>query len=121
MSPALARGASSPSLHPWFPSQDPALVKEMVGASHTNMKRVRELVDERPALARAAWDWGFGDWETLGAASHVGTREIAEFLLANGATPTIFSAAMLGQIETVRAFVAAMPGAERLRDRTGSR
>jgi hypothetical protein len=28
-------------------------------------------------LARAAWDWGFGDWETaLGAASHMGSRPI---------------------------------------------
>src|SRR6202022_1027028 len=47
-------------------------------------------------LAKAAWDWGFGDWEdALGAASHVGNREIAELLLANGARPTIFSAALV--------------------------
>ena len=37
--------------------------------------RVKELVGRQPALAKATWDWGFGDWETsLGAASHVGHR-----------------------------------------------
>jgi hypothetical protein len=40
----------------------------------------------------------------------MGNRDIAEFLLANGARPTIFSAAMLGQLDVVRAFVTAIPG-----------
>lgn len=94
-----------------FPSQDAEVVREMVGASHANLARVKELVSARPALARAAWDWGYGDWETaLGAASHVGSKEIASVLLAAGAHPTIFSAAMLGQLEIVKAFIAASPG-----------
>jgi hypothetical protein len=97
-----------------FPRQDPAIAREIVGASHSNVQRVKELVSARPALARASWDWGYGDWETaLGAASHVGNREIAAVLLAAGAHPTIFSAAMLGQLEVVKAFVAASPGIQR--------
>ena len=57
----------------WLPHQDPALVKETVGVSHADVKRVRELVERQPALANAVVDWGFGDWETaLGAASHMG-------------------------------------------------
>jgi hypothetical protein len=97
-----------------FPTQDPALVREMVGVSHGNLARVKELVERQPALARATYDWGFGDWESaLDAASHVGNREIALFLLANGARPTIFSAAMLGQLDIVKAFVAAIPGIQR--------
>lgn len=97
-----------------FPSQDPVLVQEIVGASHGNLARVAELVKAVPMLAKASWDWGFGDWETaLGAASHTGRREIAELLLANGAPPTIFSAAMLGQLEVVQALIAASPGIER--------
>src|SRR4051794_35345523 len=79
-----------------FPQQDPALVKDAVGASHGNMARIRELVESQPALARASIDWGFGDWETcIDAAAHVGNKPIAELLLINGARPTIFSAAMM--------------------------
>ena len=99
-----------------FPQQDAAVVKEMVGVSHGNVARVKELVAARPALARAAWEWGYGDWETaLGAASHVGNKEIARILLDNGAHPTIFSATMLGQLDVVRSFVAAAPGIQRTR------
>jgi hypothetical protein len=101
---------------PSFPRQDPRLAREVVGASHGNLNRVKELVSARPALARAVWDWGYGDWETaLGAASHVGHAEIARVLLAAGAHPTIFSAAMLGDLAVVKAFVAASPGVQRTR------
>jgi len=99
-----------------FPSQHLALAKEIVGVSHGNLARVRELVQQHPALAKASFDWGYGDWETaLGAASHTGRREIAELLIENGAPPTLFSAAMLGQLDLVKAFVAATPGAQRMR------
>lgn len=97
-----------------FPAQDPSLVKEAVGSSHANVKRIRELIERQPALARASIDWGYGDWETcIDAASHVGNKPIADFLLANGARPTIFSAAMMGQLDVVKAFVAARPGVQR--------
>jgi hypothetical protein len=99
-----------------FPTQHEFLVKEMVGVSHNNLARVIELVQEHQTLAKASWDWGFGDWETaLGAASHVGQRAIAAFLIDNGAPPTIFSAAMLGQLDVVTAFAAAMPNVLSLR------
>jgi hypothetical protein len=99
-----------------FPTQPPELVREMVMVAHFNEKRVRELVDARPSLARAAYDWGFGDWETaLGAASHMGNRGIAEYLIRKGARPSLFSAAMFGQLDVVRAFLAAQPGAHRIR------
>ena len=75
-----------------FPLHPPELVRETVTVAHFDVKRVKELVDARPALARAAVDWGFGDWEdALGAASHMGNREIAEYLLSKGARPSIFS------------------------------
>ncbi len=108
---APQEGAAWPD---WLPLQDPALAREVVGVSHRDVTRVRELVERQPALANAAIDWGFGDWENaLGAASHVGRREIAELLIAHGARPTIFSAAMMGQLDVVRAFVSASPGIQR--------
>ena len=113
------RSGSDPNLIPVsdiFPAQAPEIVKEIVTVAHGNFARVRELVDARPSLAKATWDWGFGDWETaLGAASHMGNRAIAEFLLENGAHPSIFSATMLGQMEVVKAFVTAQPGIQRTR------
>jgi hypothetical protein len=99
-----------------FPAHDPELVREMVGVSHGNLARVKELVTAHPALARAGWDWGFGDWETaIDAASHVGNRPIAEFLIAKGARPTIYTAAMFGQLSVVKGLVESMPGVQRNR------
>jgi len=112
-SPEPARGTP---VDDSFPSQHLSLAKEMVAVSHGNLARVRELVQQHPALAKASFDWGYGDWETaLGAASHTGRREIAELLIENGAPPTLFSAVMLGQLDLVKAFLAAAPGAQRMR------
>ena len=69
-----------------LPHTDPALTKEIVLVSHFSEKRVRELLKDDRSLALASWDWGFGDWETaLGAASHMGRRDIAEALMDHGA------------------------------------
>lgn len=92
------------------PGLDSALVQEFVGNAHGDLNRVQELLQQEPALVNACWDWGGGDWETgLGAAAHMGRRDIAEFLLANGARLDIFAAAMLGQLEVVQAMLAAYP------------
>jgi ankyrin repeat protein len=108
--------AASPSITALYPTQPPELVQEMVLVAHTNLVRVKELVGRQATLAKATWDWGFGDWETaLGAASHIGNREIAEVLLQHGAHPTMFSAAMLGHLDVVKAFVTASPGIQRTR------
>lgn len=101
-------------LHAEFPSHDPAKVRELVAAAHARIERVRALVEASPALAKTAWDWGFGDWESaLGAASHMGRRDIAEVLMKHGARPDLFTFAMLGHLEVVTAFVEAMPGIQR--------
>lgn len=99
-----------------YPTTDPIAARDIVGASHNNLDRVKAMVSRHQELAKASWDWGFGDWETaLGAASHVGNRSIAEFLLEQGAPPTIFSSAMLGQLDVVKAMIAAQPGLQRVR------
>ena len=106
--------AAKPVLGSAFPKQDAKLVAEVVGKSHRDEARVKELVKAHPALVNAWWDWGFGDWESpLGAASHVGRRGIAEFLLERGARIDIFAAAMLGLTDVVKAFVTTQPGVQR--------
>ena len=94
-----------------YPSMDDSMVSGIVGASHGNFDRVKELVKKRPELAGASWDWGFGDWETaLGAASHVGRRDIAEFLISNGARPDIFTYTMMGMLKSVQEIIETVPG-----------
>ncbi len=108
------RNRRSPVLDPHLLSQDPKLVKETVAVSHGILLRVRDLVEASLALAKAARDWGFGDWETaLGAASHTGRLQIAELLIAHGARSDIFTFAMFGQLGVVKAYVEANPGIQR--------
>src|SRR6185503_17442522 len=94
-----------------YPSMNDEMVSGIVGASHGNFDKVKELVNARPELAGASWDWGFGDWETaLGAASHVGRRDIAEFLMSRGARPDIFTYTMLGMQKSVQEIIETVPG-----------
>ena len=92
------------------PPLDQALVDEFILKAHGDLDVVKRLLEQEPALVNCARDWGGGDWETgLGAASHVGRRDIAEFLLARGARMDVFAAAMLGETEIVRALLTAHP------------
>jgi hypothetical protein len=89
---------------------EPAQVEAFVGNAHGDLAEVERLLDLEPALANASWDWGGGDWETgLGAAAHMGRRDIAELLLDRGARLDVFAAAMLGDVEIVRAVLDAFP------------
>ena len=89
-----------------------SLVQEFVGKAHGDLERVKELLGQEPALINATWDWGGGDWETgLGAASHMGRSDIANYLLEQGARLDLFAAAMLGKLDIVRAALEAYPEA----------
>ena len=85
--------------------------------AHGYADALRRALERDRTLANAAVDWGGGDWESaLGAASHVGNREIAELLLAHGARLDVFAAAMLEMVDVVRAALEARP---ELRDAIG--
>jgi hypothetical protein len=93
------------------PPIDSELVAEFVLMAHGDLGVVKQLLEREPAIVNAAWDWGAGDWETaLGAAAHVGRRDIAEHLLEHGARMDVFAAAMLGETAIVRAMLEAQPG-----------
>lgn len=88
----------------------PERIREFVIAAHFNLDKVQTLLAEQPALLPVRHQWGEDDYEDgLGAASHVGNRRIAEYLLAQGAPLTIFAAAMLGRTAEVAAFLQADP------------
>ena len=99
------------------PPLDRQSVQAFVANAHGDLDAVGGLLESEPRLANAAWDWGGGDWETgLGAAAHMGRRDIALLLLEHGARMDVFAAAMLGETEIVRAILAAYPA---MRDAAG--
>ena len=88
----------------------PELVHQFVNDAHGDLDSVGKLLAREPALVNSSWDWGGGDWETgLGAAAHMGRRDIAELLLGKGARIDLFAAAMLGKLEIVKAVVGDNP------------
>lgn len=115
-SPLQSQSSPSSQIPDRGPRLDDELVREFVIAGHANLEKTKELLEKQPALVNATWDWGGGDWETaLGGASHMGSREVAEYLLAKGARMDVFCAAMLGRIEIVKAFLAADPSVVHLK------
>lgn len=95
---------------------DAEVVKKFVGVSHGKLDEVKTMLAAEPKLVNATWDWGGGDWETaLGAASHMARRDIAEFLLSNGARKDVFCAAMLGETEIVKMWITADASVAKLR------
>ncbi|MBC6974567.1 ankyrin repeat domain-containing protein [Bacillus sp. Xin] len=88
------------------------LVREFVMAAHGDLEKVQELLEESPSLLHASYNWGGADWESaLGAAAHVGRRDIALYLLEKGARMDIFAATMLGKLEIVQAILVTQPEA----------
>jgi hypothetical protein len=104
----------SPDSVPDFPEHHPQFdcvrVKRFVIAAHVNFVAVKAMLTEEPNLINGTIDWGNGDFESaLGGASHMGRRDIAEFLLEHNARMDIFAATMLGKLDVVKAAVAAFP------------
>jgi hypothetical protein len=87
------------------------VVQEFVRKAHSDLPATKALLAEQPSLLNSTWDWGGGDFETgLGGAGHMGNRDIAEYLIGQGARLDIFVATMLGRLEIVRALLGAWPG-----------
>lgn len=106
------RDYSPPGFKPSWkkPQLNRLLVQDFVIYAHSDPAMVKKLLAKEPALINATMDWGAGDWETgLGGASHMGRRDIVELLLENGARIDIFCAAMLGQLDAVKAFLTLQP------------
>ncbi|MEP7323977.1 MAG: hypothetical protein ABI761_18760, partial [Saprospiraceae bacterium] len=98
-----------------YPAIEESIVAQVVGLSHFDLDKLKVLVSGRPELSKATWDWGFGDWESaIGAASHVGRKDIVDFLMLNGARPDIFTFAMLGSYDIVKSMISFSPGVQHI-------
>jgi hypothetical protein len=85
-------------------------VKEFVIAGHGNFDKVKTMLQELPTLLYATWDWAGGDFETaLEGAGHVGNKEIANYLIEQGARVNIFVLTMLGKTALVKPYLETYP------------
>lgn len=85
-------------------------IREFVIAGHGNLEKVKQMLATNPDLLNMAHEWRPGDTETaLQGAAHVGSREIAEYLWAQGAPLDICTAAMLGERAEVEHFLEKEP------------
>jgi hypothetical protein len=109
---AFERDYTAPGFKPSWkkPQINRLFVQDFVIYAHSDLEMTKKLLDKEPAVLNAFMDWGAGDWESgLGDASHMGRRDIVEFLLERGARIDIFCAAMMGQLDAVRAFLTLQP------------
>ncbi len=84
------------------------------------MHIVQHYLEQYPDLLRVYHQWGENDFEDgLGAASHVGNREIAQFFISQGVEPTICTLAMLGDKAGVGAFLELDPATANARGAHG--
>ncbi len=87
-----------------------AIVKEFVGAGHNNLPKVKELLAEYPNLLYCRYDHGKGDFEeAIEGAGHVGDKEIANYMISQGARPNIFILTMLGKTAIVKSILEKYP------------
>jgi len=109
---SFERNYPAPSFKPsWKKAQlSRLMVQDFVIYAHSDLPMVKKLLAQEPALLNGTMDWGAGDWESgLGGASHMGRRDIVEYLLDHGARIDIFCAAMMGQLAAVQSFLALQP------------
>jgi uncharacterized protein len=82
-------------------------IEAFVLAAHNNLAEVQALLEREPTLLNLSFE-KFNE-TALEAAGHMGREDITNFLLAQGAKPQIFAAAMLGRLEDVKAFLETDP------------
>ena len=109
--PYLLSGQTTPGKMPIKAEPLPAeKVKEFVSAGHNNLDKVKVLLAEFPTLLYATWDLGGGDFETgLEGAGHVGNKDIANYLIRQGARTNMFVLTMLGKTQIVKAYLETYP------------
>lgn len=106
------RDYSPPDFMPSWkkPQTNRLFVQDFVIFAHSDLAMIEKLLEKDPSLVLAVMNWGGGDWESgLGAAAHMGRRDIAELLLEHGARIDIFCAAMLGMLDAVKTFLTFQP------------
>jgi hypothetical protein len=104
--PGFVLGANQETLKPLTV----AIVKEFVLAGHFDLDKVKNMLSDSPNLIYSRYDWGNGDFEeAIEGAAHKGNKEIANYLIENGARVNLFSLTMLGKTSLVKPILDAYP------------
>lgn len=86
------------------------MVKQFVIAGHNDLPKVKEMLATMPNLINCRHDWGGGDFEeAIEGSGHVGNKEIAKYLIHNGARVNLFVLTMLGKTDIVKATLEQFP------------
>ncbi|MEO9513286.1 MAG: hypothetical protein ABJN84_14125 [Flavobacteriaceae bacterium] len=87
------------------------LIQEFVFAAHKSLEDTRKIFEEYPLLLNCTNQFKRGDFETaVGGASHMGRRDIVDFLVSKGARLDIFNYTFLGYDEFVKKLILEHPG-----------
>ena len=93
-----------------IPALELDLVQEFVAKAHGDFERVKEMLTQQPSLVNSTWDWGGGDFETgLEGAGHMGNKELANYLIGQGARTNLFVLTMLGKTQIVKTWLESFP------------
>ncbi|WP_190808767.1 hypothetical protein [Flagellimonas sp. S3867] len=86
------------------------LILEFVFAAHKSLDETQKLLDKYPLLLNSTSQFKKGDFETaVGGASHMGRKDISDFLVSRGARLDIFNYAFLGYDDFVKKWITDYP------------
>lgn len=86
------------------------LVREFVSAGHNDLNKVQQMLNKTPNLLYCRYDWGNGDYEeAIEGAGHVGNKDIANYLISEGARVNLFVLTMLGKTRIVSSILDEYP------------
>ncbi|WP_431121116.1 hypothetical protein [Flagellimonas flava] len=86
------------------------LITEFVFAAHRSLEETQKILEKHPLLLNCANQFIKGDFETaVGGASHMGRRDIVDYLVSKGARLDIFNYAFLGYDDFVKKMIADHP------------
>ncbi|PWL38859.1 hypothetical protein DKG77_11515 [Flagellimonas aquimarina] len=86
------------------------LILEFVFAAHKSLEETKKILEKYPLLLNCTSQFKKGDFETaVGGASHMGRRDIADYLIGKGARLDIFNYAFLGYDDFIKKMVEDYP------------
>ncbi|MBO0323178.1 hypothetical protein J0X14_12795 [Muricauda sp. CAU 1633] len=86
------------------------LIQEFVFAAHKSLEETQRILKKYPLLLNSTSQFKKGDFETaVGGASHMGRKDIVDYLVGRGARLDIFNYAFLGYDDFIKKMLTDYP------------